>query len=128
MLPKLDFTSIVLGPLATLNLKDKKVTQTIRSRSYIDSLPFVDKPRVGKVFRITLDGKTIGKAEIKNIEVINLGKLGEEDAKAGGFGSYSELCRALQRAGFRFKPLSEYEGYKIEFLWLDNAHENVLKF
>jgi hypothetical protein len=41
----------------------------------------------------------------------------EEDAQRGGFNTLKELKSALKRAGYRFKPVTNYAFYKVQFSW-----------
>jgi len=55
--------------------------------------------------------------DVATWEAINI-----EDARRGGFSNRFELAYALQRAGFRFMPLNQYELYRIQFAWLEEAY------
>jgi hypothetical protein len=106
------FTRRVLGRFASARLEEKKVTQTIRSDKEIEEI------KVGDVVDVSLDYVPIGKARITSIDKVRLSDLGREDAERGGFeGIIDELRKALMRAGFRFKPLSEYVQNRVQFVW-----------
>lgn len=112
-MPKLEFTSRVLGFFASERLKRKKITQSIRSDAEIRGI------RVGDVVDVILDGGLIGKARIVSMDKVRLSDLGRIDSERGGFeGIMSELHKALRRAGYRFKPLSEYRANRVQFRWL----------
>lgn len=111
-IPKqLKFTERVLGHKATTNLRQKKVIQTIRSDKEIEHLKERD------LIEITLDDKYVGKANITSIDKIRLSELAHDDAIKGGFSNLADLQGALVRAGFRYKPLSEYVENRVLLTW-----------
>lgn len=104
------FTSRVLGPGPAAKLKDGKVLQTVRSRK--EAAPFLSK--CGSDVAVALDGQPLYQARITSIKARNLGALDQFDAELGGFEQLSEFELAVRRAGFRFKPLKEYEVFAIQ--------------
>lgn len=114
-MPILDFTSRVLGREAVEQLRAKCITQTIRSVKS-GSRFFTSR---GSTVSVVLDeSETIGQARISEVKTISFRDLNDFDAEIGGFSDFIELIMALQRAGFRFKPLRQYNGIKIGFTWL----------
>jgi hypothetical protein len=107
----LNFTSKVLGSGVADKLKLGGVLQTVRSRK--GAAPFLMKQ--GSEVPITLDGQLLYRARITDIKLRNLGDLTEFDAELGGFDNLWQLKTALRRAGFRFRPLGEYEVFAIQF-------------
>jgi len=108
---KLNFHARVLGLLPTIQLTRGHVLQTIRSRK--ETAPFFSMR--GFRVQIHLDDIFLYNAKITGIRSTNLGSLNQFDAECGGFESLDELQSALKRAGFRFQPLKEYEGFAIGF-------------
>ena len=108
---QLKFTERVLGPDAAANLRNKKVVQTIRSDKEIEGLAERD------VVEVTLDDKVIGEVVITSIDKVRLSELAQDDAERGGFSTLSDLQAAALRAGYRFKPLSEYVANRVLFTW-----------
>lgn len=115
----LRFTSRVLGQSATKDLISKDVCQTIRSE---DATLIKLKAKPGDCFPVVLQDHwgielTIGTITITEILPTYWREVTQQDAWRGGFLSKPELARALKRAGYRFKPLEEYQLYKIAFTW-----------
>jgi len=108
---KLSFTERVLGLDAAVQLRNKKLVQTIRSDKEIEGLAERD------LVTITLDDREIAKAVITSIDKVRLSELAKDDAERGGFPTLPHLEDALKRAGFRFKPLSEYIENRVLFTW-----------
>jgi len=120
---QLHFTTRVLGPLAAYRLGEHQVTQTIRSyTSSIVQAILTGRLKVGVQMQVTLDDRIIGLAEYVIMDTVTLDTLTIEDARRGGFDSISDLAFALKRAGYRFKPLNEYELFRIQFAWLEEAY------
>lgn len=108
---RLDFKTKVLGKKASKRLRRLNgFFLTFRSES-INEYVFYD---------IYLDGKLLGQAWL-TIPIyyldrkMNLGVLDQSLAIAGGFDTVEEQQKALKRAGYRFKPLDQYEAYPIIF-------------
>ncbi|MBU0847433.1 hypothetical protein KKH23_09645 [Patescibacteria group bacterium] len=55
------------------------------------------------------------------MDAVTWSALTIDDAHRGGFDSLDELENVLQRAGYRFKSLNEYELYRIQFTWLEEG-------
>ena len=117
---KINFTTRVLGPAAAYRLEKRQVTQTLRSGS--DSITeSIIRGRVsaGDRLEIILDNLLLGEAKLVSMDAVNWESLRITDAHRGGFDSrLEELKAALERAGFRFKPLNDYQLFRIQFSWL----------
>ncbi|GAJ00808.1 unnamed protein product, partial [marine sediment metagenome] len=70
----------------------------------------------------TLDSIIAGHAKLVSMDVVTWEALGTRDVRRGGFGNLFELAQALQRAGFRFMPLNDYQLFRIRFSWLEEAY------
>ncbi len=117
---QIHFTTRVLGPAASYRLENRQVTQTLRSES--DSIAnafLLGRVSVGDKLEITLDSRLVGRVELVSIDVVTWETISADDARRGGFSNRCELAYALQRAGFRFMPLNQYELYRIQFAWLE---------
>jgi uncharacterized protein YqfB (UPF0267 family) len=118
----LQFTRRVLGPKASDRLLKKQVTQSLRSHAPIryteESLIQVEL-KWGAVARVSHEEKEgpIGNVKITSIDPVKWENLKLEDAERGGFDSMEELEKALNRAGYRFRPINEYQFYRIRFEW-----------
>jgi len=122
---QLHFTTKVLGPAATYRLEKRQVTQTLRSESdSITNAILLGRVSAGDRLEVVLDNLLLGEAELVSMDAVNWEALRIDDAHRGGFDSRLEdLQAALKRAGYRFKPLNEYELYRIQFTWLgDKDH------
>lgn len=120
---QLHFTTRVLGPAAAFRLEQRQVTQTLRSES--DSLAnaiLLGRVSAGDKLEITLDTITVGRVELVSMDAVTWAALDDDDAKRGGFGNRFDLGQALQRAGFRFMPMNNYQLYRIQFTWLEEVH------
>ena len=115
------FTTRVLGPVAAYRLERHQVTQTLRSdSSSITESIIRGRVSAGDRVEIVLDSILVGHAELISMDAVNWEALGIIDAHRGGFDSrLEELEAALGRAGYRFKPLNEYQLYRIQFSWLE---------
>ena len=119
----LHFTTRVLGPAAAYRLEQRQVTQTLRSESdSITNAVLLGRVSAGDKLEITLDTIIVGHAELVSMDVVTWEVLGMRDARRGGFGNRFELAYALQRAGFRFMPLNDYQLYRIQFSWLEETY------
>lgn len=119
MLEQIRFTTRVLGPVAAYRLEKHQVTQTIRS--YSDSIiqaTLLGRISAGDHLEIFLDSIVIKHIELISMDAVRWEGLGIDDAHRGGFDTLVDLEQALKRAGFRFKPLEQYELYRIQFKWL----------
>lgn len=119
---RLNFTSQVLGPGATKQLKRKEVTQTIRSpQSDIVKALHAGELAWGSkgadLIEVALDGKLLGNAYISFIDEVQWDDLDLNDAARGGFDTRFALAYALRRAGYRFQELNSYNLYRIQFQW-----------
>ena len=122
-LEQIRFTTRVLGPAAAYRLEKRQVTQTLRSESdSITNAILLGRVSAGDRLEVLLDGKVVGQAELVSMGAVTWEALGVDDARRGGFGNRFELAYALQRAGFRFMPLNQYELYRIKFTWLEEAY------
>ena len=115
----IEFTTRVLGPLATVRLENNEITQTLRSPSDTVSKAFLGgRLKIGDQIRIILDQRMIGMAYLYFVDMIDWQGLDENDARRGGFDTKEDLLSALQRAGYRFLPMEIYRFYRIQFTWL----------
>ncbi len=122
-LEQIRFTTRVLGPAAAYRLEQRQVTQTLRS----ESNPITESILRGQVgagnrLEVFLDRIFVGHAELVSIDTVTWEALGIRDAQRGGFDTMADLEQALKRAGYRFKPLNEYELYRIQFTWLEKVY------
>jgi len=116
---QLHFTTRILGKKAADRFNKQQVTQTIRSQnSDIVQAILIRNLQLGYKMDIILDNNKVGLARLDGISTATLDDLSIGDARRGGFDSISELALALKRAGFRFKPLDQYEFYRIKFSWI----------
>ena len=115
---KLEFATQVLGAVAAGRLREKKVTQTLRSPncSIVNAL-IHGSLTIGDRVEVTLDNEFIGHAYPADVDRINGASLTPADAERGGFDSIEDLDKALQRGGYRFKKLDGYQFYRIRFDW-----------
>lgn len=119
---QLHFTTRVLGPLAALRLEGHQITQTLRSAS--NSIPkaiLSGQLKVSDQIEVTLDGKVVGHAEYVIMDFRRWIDIDLSDARRGGFDTVPDLWKALQRAGYRFKPMDMYQLYRVQFRWLEFA-------
>ena len=122
-LEQIRFTTRVLGPAAAYRLEKRQVTQTLRSESdSITNAILNGRVSAGDRLEVVLDGILVGCVELVSMDAITLEALDIDDARRGGFGNRFELVFALQRAGYRFMPLNQYELYRIQFRWLEEAY------
>ncbi|MBA7674315.1 hypothetical protein ES703_82525 [subsurface metagenome] len=119
MLERIWFTTRVLGPIAAYRLEKRQITQTLRSGSNTIIRSIINgRVSAGDRLEIVLDREIIGVVEFISMDVINWIGLGIDDANKGGFDTLDDLEQALKRAGYRFKPISQYDYYRIQFKWL----------
>lgn len=117
------FTTRVLGPTAAYRLEQRQVTQTLRSESAsIANAVLLGRVSAGDRLEVLLDSRLVGNVELVSMDAVTWEALGVDDARRGGFGNRFELAHALQRAGYRFRPLNDYELYRIQFTWLEEAY------
>ena len=120
---RLHFTTRVLGPAAAYRLEQRQVTQTLRSESdSVTNAILLGRVSAGDRLEVVLDNKLVGRAELVSMDVVTWKALDIANAQRGGFGNRFELAYALQRAGYRFMPLNQYELYRIQFAWLEEAY------
>ena len=120
---RLHFTTRVLGPAVAYRLEKRQVTQTLRSES--DSRTnaiLLGRVSAGDHLEVFLDRIFVGHAELVSMGTVTWEALGIRDARRGGFDSLDDLSEALKRAGYRFKPLNQYELYRIQFAWLEEVY------
>lgn len=123
MLEQIRFTARVLGPVATYRLEKRQVTQTIRSySSSITQAILLGKASAGDHLEILLDNIVIGRTELTLMDAVTWVDLNADSARRGGFDTLVDLSEALKRAGYRFKPLEQYELYRIQFKWLEEVY------
>lgn len=115
------FTTRVLGPAAAYRLEKRQVTQTLRSDSSITESILNARVSAGDRLEIVLNGMVVGEAELISMDAVTWSALTIEDAHRGGFDSVEDLELALKQAGYRFKPLNQYELFRIQFRWLEKA-------
>jgi len=120
------FTTRVLGAAAAYRLEKRQVTQTLRSESdSVTNAVLLGRVSADDRLEIVLDNLLLGEAKLVSMDAVNWEALRITDAHRGGFDSrLEELAAALKRAGFRFKPLNEYQLYRIQFTWLEEASQN----
>ena len=122
------FTTRVLGPAAAFRLERGRissiaVTQTLRSEnSSITNAILLGRVSAGDRLEVLLDSRLVGNVELVSMDEVTWEALGIHDAQRGGFDTLADLEQALKRAGYRFKPLNEYELYRIQFTWLEEAY------
>lgn len=117
---RLNFTTPVMGEDGAEKVRRQGVFQTLRSER--DDIVVALKTRtliVGDEMEVALDGEVVGKASPLMIDRIAWGGITLIDAREGGFTSIPELNAALQRAGYRFKPMNTYRFYRVQFQWLN---------
>ena len=110
------FTTRVLGPAAAFRLEKRQVTQTLRSES---SSILNERVSAGDRLEVVLDSVLLGEAELVSIDAVNWEYINLNDARRGGFDTLNDLEAALKRAGYRFKPLTDYQLFRIQFTWLE---------
>ena len=119
----LRFITRVLSPAAAYRLEKRQVTQTLRSESdSITNAILNGRVSAGDRLEVVLDGRLVGHAEFIFMDAVTWEALGIRDARRGGFDSLDDLSEALKRAGYRFKPLNQYELYRIQFAWLEEVY------
>lgn len=123
---KLKFTTRVLGPVATCRLKQHQITQTLRS--YTDNVVqviLVGELKVNGLIKIILDNQAIGFVKWVWLDTPRWTDLSQADAEHGGFDNLADLEKALQRAGYRFRPIDKYRFYRIRFRWLEEVNDKA---
>ena len=124
-LEQIRFTAHVLGPGAAYRLEKRQVTQTIRAgNSSITEAIINGRASAGDRLKIVLDGVLVGRALLISMDAVTWATLYLEDARRGGFDTLAHLEQALRRAGYRFKPLTDYPFFRIQFTWLEERDEN----
>ena len=117
------FTTRVLGPVAAYRLEQHQLTQTLRSESdSVTNAILKGRYSAGEKLGVTLDGRLVGHAAFISMDEVTWDILDIDDAHRGGFGSRFDLGQALRRAGFRFMPMNDYQLYRIQFRWLEEAY------
>jgi len=117
------FTTRLLGPVAAYRLEKRQVTQTLRSESdSIANAILLGRVSAGDQLEVVLDGILVGNAKLVSRDAVPWEALGIDDAYRGGFDTLADLESALKRGGYRFKPLNQYELYRIQFSWLEEAY------
>ena len=117
---RITFTKKVLGPMAGYRLMKKQVVQTFRSKhEVITQAALQGFVKSNDTVEIFFDGIFIGYAAYLLTTPTHWDALNENDAKKGGFDTMEDLEQALQRAGFRFRPMNDYQLYRTEFKWLE---------
>ena len=117
------FTTRVLGPAAAYRLEKRQVTQTLRAESgSITNAILLGQVSAGDRLEVLLDRIFVGRAELVSMDAVTWEALGIRDAQRGGFDTLADLEQALKRAGYRFKPLNDYQLYRIQFTWLEEAY------
>ncbi|MBA7566830.1 hypothetical protein ES708_08528 [subsurface metagenome] len=122
-LEQIRFTTRVLGPATAYRLEKRQVTQTLRSESnsLTDSI-LHGRVSAGDRLEVLLDGILVGHAELVSRDAVTWEALSIDDALRGGFDTLADLEQALKRAGYRFKPLNDYQLFRIQFRWLEEAY------
>lgn len=120
---RLHFTTRVLGPAAAFRLEKRQVTQTLRSESdSVTNAILLGRVSAGDRLGVFLDGIFVGKVELVSMDAVTWEALGIRDARRGGFDTLPDLEQALQRAGYRFKPMDDYHFFRIQFTWLEKVY------
>ncbi|MBA7588253.1 hypothetical protein ES708_30307 [subsurface metagenome] len=120
---RLHFTTRVLGPAAAYRLEQRQVTQTLRSESdSIINAILNGRVSTGDRLEVLLDSILVGHAELVSMDVVTWEALDIDDAHRGGFDTLPDLEQALERAGYRFKPMDDYHFYRIQFTWLEGVY------
>jgi len=124
---QLHFTTKVLGPLAAYKLINYQVTQTLRSKeSSITKVIQGGLVKIGDQVEVMLDNIKIEMAEFVIMDAVTWVNLTTKDAARGGFDSLEDLEKALQRAGYRFKPIDMYQLYRVQFSWLTDLADGPI--
>ena len=119
---QLKFTTRVLGPLTAYRLGNRSVSQTLRAYSNdIVQAILLGKLKVDDQMEVTLDNRMIGFARYIKMDAVRWRDIDLSDARQGGFDTVDDLEKALQRAGFRFKPMDNYRLHRLQFSWLEEA-------
>jgi len=120
---RLHFTTKVLGPAAAYRLEKHQATQTLRSDSNaITESILRGRVIAGDQLEVLLDSIVVGNAELTSMDAVTWEALSIDDALRGGFDTLADLESALKRGGHRFKPLNQYELYRIQFTWLEEVY------
>ncbi|MBA7598124.1 hypothetical protein ES703_05134 [subsurface metagenome] len=120
---QIQFTTRVLGPTAAYRLEKRQVTQTLRAGSSTIAASILSGlARAGDQLEVLLDGIPEGRAELISMDAVPWEALDVNDARRGGFDTLADMEQALKRAGYRFMPLNEYELFRIQFSWLEEAY------
>ena len=123
ILEQIRFSTRVLGPQAAFRLEQHQVTQTLRSDSdSVTNAVILGRVSAGDRLEVFLDGILAGQVKLVSMDAITWEALTLDDAHRGGFDTLANLKQALERAGYRFKPLNEYEFYRIQFSWLEKVY------
>ena len=110
MMEQLYFTSRVLGPVAASRLENRQITQTLRSESgSIANAVLLGRVSADDRLEVLLDSRLVGCVELISMDAVTWEALGVDDAQRGGFDTMADLGQALKRAGYRFKPLNDYQ-------------------
>ena len=117
------FTTRVLGPAAAFRLEKRQLSQTLRS----DSHPIIESILRGRVIpgdrlQVVLDSILLGEVELVSWDAVTWEALGVDDALRGGFDTLADLEQALKRAGYRFKPMNDYQFFRIQLRWLEEVY------
>jgi len=117
------FTTRVLGPVAAYRLEKRQVTQTLRSNSNPLTASIISGlVSAGDHLEVFLDRIFVGRVELVSMDAVKWEALGIRDAQRGGFDTLDDLEQAVKRAGYRFMPLNQYELFRIQFTWLEEAY------
>ncbi len=120
---RLHFTTRVLGPAAAYKLEKRQVTQSLRSESdSVTNAAILGRVSAGDRLEVLLDNIVVGHVKLDSMDAVTWVALGDDDVRRGGFGNRLELAQALQRAGFRFMPMTDYQFFRIQFTWLEEAY------
>ena len=116
------FTTRVLGPVAAYRLEKRQISQTLRSNSNPLTASIISGlVSAGDHLEVFLDRIFVGRVELVSMDAVKWEALGIRDAQRGGFDTLDDLPEALRRAGYRFMPLNDYQLYRIQFAWLEEA-------
>ena len=105
------FSKNILGASGMEKLKQREITQTLRLTTFVmatNEFNIMERATIlGAVF--------VGRGRLVSVDFVRMKDLTIDDATRGGFDTISELKKALNRAGFRFK--AEYLMQRMRFRW-----------
>ncbi len=103
-LADLTFSKYVLGSSGMENLKQRKITQTLRSTNFVMAT---------NEFNIMERSVFVGRGRLVSVDFIRMKDLTIDDAVRGGFDTIIALKKALKRDGLE----PEYLIQRMKFRW-----------